>query len=209
MRAFIYTGGKVDIDRVTEHPKADDIRIAADMGYLTARALGDRVDLLVGDFDSLPEGDIPEGVELIRVPAEKDDTDTQLAVELAIERGADDLVIVGGLGGRLDHALSNIYILEDLFARGVYAVMTDGYNRVRYLRSSSTLIGRGNHKYLSLIAADERVRGVSIDGVRYPIKGATLTRRRQYAVSNEIVSNCALISVRRGGLFIIESSDAI
>lgn len=207
MRAFIYTGGRVDVGRVTEHPKADDIRIAADSGYLTARALGDRVDLLVGDLDSLPAADIPEGVELIRVPAEKDDTDTQLAVELAIERGAEELVIIGGLGGRLDHTLSNIAILEDLSARGVYAVMTDGRDRVRFLRSSSALIGRSEHKYLSLIAADERVRGVSIEGVRYPLKNATLTRRRQYAVSNEIVGNCALISVRRGGIFIIESSD--
>lgn len=207
MRAFIYTGGSVDVGRVTEHPKADDIRIAADSGYLNARALGDRVDLLVGDLDSLPAADIPEGVELIRVPAEKDDTDTQLAVELAIERGAEELVIIGGLGGRIDHTLSNIAILEDLLARGVYAVMTDGRDRVRFLRSSSALIGRSEHKYLSLIAADERVRGVSIEGVRYPLKNATLTRRRQYAVSNEIVGNCALISVRRGGLFIIESSD--
>lgn len=207
MRAFIYTGGRVDTDRVTEHPRADDMRIAADAGYLTARALGDRVDLLVGDLDSLPEGDIPDGVELIRVPAEKDDTDTQLAIELALERGADDIVIIGGLGGRIDHTLSNIAILEDLSVRGIYAVMTDGRNRVRYLRSSSALIARGGHKYLSIIAADERVRGVSIEGVRYPLKNATLTRRRQYAVSNEIVGNCALISVRRGGIFIIESSD--
>ena len=119
MRAFIYTGGSVRTDRITEHPKADDLRIAADSGYLTARALGDRVDLAVGDFDSMPEGTLPEGVEKIKVPAEKDDTDTQLAVEAAVSRGADDIVIIGGLGGRLDHTLSNLHILEDLAMRGV------------------------------------------------------------------------------------------
>ena len=154
MKAFIYTGGVVHTDRVTEHPRADDLRIAADSGYLTARALGDRVDIAVGDFDSMPADELPEGVEMIRVRAEKDDTDTQLAVEIAAERGADDIVIIGGMSGRLDHTLSSLYILEDLTLRGIYAVMTDGENRARFLRSGSALIGRSGYKYISLIAAD-------------------------------------------------------
>lgn len=207
MKAFIYTGGVVHTDRVTEHPRADDLRIAADSGYLTARALGDRVDIAVGDFDSMPADELPEGVEMIRVRAEKDDTDTQLAVEIAAERGADDIVIIGGMSGRLDHTLSSLYILEDLTLRGIYAVMTDGKNRARFLRSGSALIGRSGYKYISVIAADEKVRGVSIEGCRYPLRGATLERRRQYAVSNEIEGNCALISVKKGGIFIIESTD--
>lgn len=207
MRAFIYTGGAVCVDGITEHPKADDLRIAADSGYLTARALGDRVDIVVGDFDSMPQDNVPDSVEVLHVPAEKDETDTQLAVALAIERGACDLVIIGGLGGRLDHTLSSIYILEDLALDGIYAVMTDGTNRVRYLRGSSALIGRSGYKYLSLIAADETVRGVSVEGCHYPLKNATLKRRRQFAVSNEIEGNCALISVKKGGIFIIESRD--
>lgn len=207
MKAFIYTGGVVHTDRVTEHPRADDLRIAADSGYLTARALGDRVDIAVGDFDSMPADELPEGVEMIRVRAEKDDTDTQLAVEIAAERGADDIVIIGGMSGRLDHTLSSLYILEDLTLRGIYAVMTDGENRARFLRSGSALIGRSGYKYISLIAADEKVRGVSIEGCRYLLRGATLERRRQYAVSNEIEGNCALISVKKGGIFIIESTD--
>lgn len=207
MKAFIYTGGAVCTDSITEHPRADDLRIAADSGYLTARSLGDRLDVIVGDFDSMPESEVSEGVETIRVPAEKDDTDTQLAVEIAVSRGADDIVIIGGLGGRLDHTLSSLYILEDLALDGIYAIMTDGKNRARYLRGGSALIGRSGYRYLSVIAADEKVRGVSIEGCRYPLKNATLVRRRQFAVSNEIEGNCALISVKKGGIFIIESSD--
>ena len=77
MRAFIYTGGAVRADLITEHPKADDITIAADSGYHTARALGERIDVLLGDFDSI--GRIPrdEAFEIRQVPAEKDYTDTQ------------------------------------------------------------------------------------------------------------------------------------
>ena len=208
MRAFIYTGGTVRIESITEHPKADDLCIAADQGYHTAKALGERIDLLLGDFDSI--GSVPgdEGMEIQRVPAEKDYTDTQLAVEIAIDRGAEEIIIIGGLSGRLDHTLSTLAILEDLNARGVYCTVTDGQNRVRYMKSTSTLIARSPYKYLSLIAADEVVKGVDIEGCKYPLRKATLRRRNQFAVSNEITGNVAFISVKKGGVFIIESRDA-
>ncbi len=207
MRAFIYTGGTVRTEFITEHPKADDLTIAADSGYHTARALGERVDILLGDFDSI--GEVPRDgeFECIQVPAEKDLTDTQLAVELALERGADDIIMIGGLSGRLDHTLSTLAILEDLYTRGCYGLITDGQSRARYLRSSSTLIARSPYKYLSLIAADEVVKGVDIEGCRYPLKKATLRRARQFAVSNEITGNVAFLSVKKGGVFVIESRD--
>ena len=144
---------------------------------------------------------------MITVPAEKDFTDTQLAVESAIQRGARDIVIIGGLSGRLDHTLSNLAILKDLAREQVYALITDGKNRVRYINSTSTLISRSGYKYLSLIADGEKVKGVSVEGCKYPLKNATLCDRYQYAVSNEIVGNCALVSVKKGGLYIIESAD--
>ena len=208
MRAFIYTGGAVRTEFITEHPKADDLTIAADSGYHTAHALGERIDLLLGDFDSI--GDMPqdEGMEIRRVPAEKDYTDTQLAVEIALDKGAEDIIMIGGLSGRLDHTLSTLAILEDLHGRGVYATLTDGQSRARYLKSSSTLIARSHYKYLSLIAADDIVKGVDIEGCKYPLKRATLHRRNQFAVSNEITGNVAFISVKKGGIFIIESRDA-
>ena len=208
MRAFIYTGGAVRTEFITEHPKADDLTIAADSGYHTARALGERIDILLGDFDSI--GDVPrdEGMEIRRVPAEKDYTDTQLAVEIALDKGAEDIIMIGGLSGRLDHTLSTLAILEDLHGRGVYATLTDGQSRARYLKSSSTLIARSHYKYLSLIAADDIVKGVDIEGCKYPLKRATLRRRNQFAVSNEITGNVAFISVKKGGIFIIESRDA-
>ena len=208
MRAFIYTGGSVRTELITEHPKADDLCIAADSGYHTARALGERIDILLGDFDSI--GDMPrdEGMEIQRVPAEKDYTDTQLAVEIALDKGAEDIIIVGGLSGRLDHTLSTLAILEDLHGRGVYATLTDGQSRARYLKSSSTLIARSPYKYLSIVAVDETVKGVDIEGCKYPLKRATLSRRNQFAVSNEITGNVAFIAVKKGGVYIIESRDA-
>lgn len=207
-KAFIYVGGEIHPENITEHPKSDDLTIAADSGYHNALSLGDRVQILVGDFDSIDKGrEIDEKIEILTVPAEKDFTDTQLAVETAIKRGARDIVIIGGLGGRLDHTLSNLAILRELSEAQVYALITDGKNRVRYIRSTSTLISRSGYKYLSLIADDEKVKGVSVEGCKYPLDNATLTNRYQYAVSNEITGNCALISVKKGGLYIVESAE--
>lgn len=206
MKAFIYTGGHVNKQNITEHPKSDDISIAADGGYKNAKALGERVDILLGDFDSIGEA-LPEGIETIRVPAEKDFTDTQLAVQTALDRGAKEIVIIGGLGGRLDHTLANLGLLTKLYDMHVYAVATDGYNRIRYIRSTSTLIARSGYKYLSVIPLDKKIKGVDIEGCKYPLKNKTLLRDDTLAVSNEIVGNCALISVRKGACYVIESID--
>ena len=204
MRAFIYTGGEVYPDNITEHPKGDDICIAADSGYANAKKLGERVNIFVGDRDSY-FGEIPSDIETVELKPEKDLTDTQVAVEIALERGADDIIIIGGLTGRLDHTMSNLAILEDAKIRKFHAYIADGRNRVRFIRNDSLLIGRSGYKYLSLIAADEKVKGVDIKGVKYPLENATLKSNFQYAVSNEIEKNCAFISVRKGGIYVIES----
>lgn len=206
-RAYIYVGGNVNAANLTEKPDEGDLVIAADSGYDNAVALGVKAEILVGDMDSIRRRDLPEDVEIYQLPAEKDLTDTQAAVDIAISRGAQDIVIIGGLSGRLDHTMSNLGVLEKLHALRVHGVITDGHNRVRLLRNGSTLIPRGGYTYLSLLGADPVVKGVEVQGVKYPLNGAKLRRDNQYAVSNELTGNCALVAVKKGGLFVIESKD--
>ena len=106
MRCLIYTGGEVFPDLVEERPEPGDLVIAADSGLRTAESFGVRPSILLGDFDSLGEPPSLDGVEILRVPAEKDLTDTQLAVDVALSRGADSIVIIGGLGGAVAECLS-------------------------------------------------------------------------------------------------------
>ena len=209
-KAFIYTGGTVFCEFVTEKPEAGDLVIAADAGYLTAQKMGITPDVLLGDFDTLGVENIPDGIECLRVPAEKDDTDTQLAVSTAIERGAKEITIIGGVSGRLDHTLSTLAILENLWERKndrIYAILTDGKNRVRFIRNSGAILPRSQYRYFSLIAADELVKGVTLEGCKYPLKNGRISRRHQWAVSNEITGNCALVEISRGGAWVIESMD--
>lgn len=207
MKAIIYSGGEILRENIFERPSKEDLVIAADSGYKNARALGARVDVLIGDFDSLGDVSVPSGIERITLPCEKDKTDTQAALDLAVERGCDEIVIVGGIGSRLDHSMSTAALLEEFKTRGIHGYVTNGYNRIHYLENDSLLIARSGCKYLSLITLDKKCRGVSVEGCKYPLKNAKLERHRQYAVSNEITGNVALVSVRRGALYVIESSD--
>lgn len=206
MKAFIYAGGEVNATGVTEHPKSDDLRIAADGGYEVAKKLGEKIDVLVGDLDSI-KTELPEGIELVEVPREKDFSDLQLAINVALEKGAKEIAIIGGISGRLDHTLANLALLQELGALRVHAHINDGFNRVRYLNSSSTLVARSHYKYLSIIPISEKLRGVSVEGCKYPLNNATVTKRQPtLTISNEIEGNCALISVRKGECYVIESA---
>lgn len=206
MKAYIFTGGEIYHQYIEEYPEEGDLVISADAGYRNATLMGVHTNIIIGDFDSL--GHVPDDVdEVLQLPTEKDDTDTQIAVETAIERGADEIVIVGSTSGRLDHAMSTLAILEKYWDKRLSIYIVNGQNRVRFIKNSGFIIVRSQYKYFSLIAADEKVKGVSIEGAKYPLVNKTLFRNRQFAVSNEIVKNAALVNVKKGGIFIIESRD--
>ena len=211
MKSYIFIGGEVD-KTALESPISDDaLVVAADSGYDNAKMLGlaERCDFVVGDFDSIKERAFCSRAKIIRVPAEKDETDTQLAINIALENGTDEIFIIGGLSGRLDHTLSNLHLLENLTKSGTGSTICDGKNRVRYLKErSSLLIPKSEYKYFGLILTDEKAKGVTVDGAKYPLKNATLTRSDpSFAISNEVTENFAMVSLKKGGLFVIESKD--
>ena len=206
MRAFVFGGGEIFPEYIEERAQDGDIVICADSGYKNAVAMGTKDDILVGDFDSL--GSIPVSVgEVIQVPVEKNSTDTQLAVDIAIERGANEIIIVGSTSGRVDHALSTLAILELLWDKRIPAIVVNGQNRVRFIRDSGTILIRSAYKYFSIVTLDKIAKKVSIEGAKYPLVKKDIGRGFQFAVSNEIVKNAALITVKKGSVFIIESRD--
>lgn len=211
MKSYIFIGGEVDKSALESPIPENALVIAADSGYDNAKKLGyaERCDFVVGDFDSTKERAFCSRAKIIRVPAEKDESDTQLAIELAFENGSDELYIIGGLSGRLDHTLSNLHLLESLAKEGAYAIICDGKNRVRYLKErSSLLIPKSDYKYFGLICAQNEAKGVTINGAKYPLKNAKLERNTpSFAISNEVEENFAMVSTQKGGLFVIESKE--
>lgn len=214
MKSYIFIGGEVDKSALTSPIPDDALVIAADSGYDNAKMLGvaERCDFIVGDFDSTKEKAFCSRAKIIRVPSEKNESDAQLAVNLALdtlEDYSDEILIIGGLSGRLDHTLANLYLLEDVAFVAPMVTICDGNNRIRYLKErSSLLIPKSDYKYFGLIPVLSSSKGVTIEGAKYNIKNATISRDiASFAISNEVADNFAMVSVKKGGLFVIESKD--
>jgi thiamine pyrophosphokinase len=194
-----------------------DLVIAADGGARLAGALGIRLDLWVGDGDSLGEDGLvalaATGVPIERSRPDKDETDVELAVDAAIARGAARLIIVGALGGeRVDHALANVSLLasDDLIGRR--AILLDARSRISLLRAPSP-DGDAGHLTLrldpgamvSLLPFGGDAEGVTTDGLVYPLSGETLRLGPARGVSNVVARRDATVSLRRGLLLVVES----
>lgn len=196
-----------------------DLVIAADGGARHAAGLGFVIDLWVGDGDSLGEEGMAtlasSGVPIERSPADKDETDTELAIRAALARGADRLVIVGALGGRrIDHALANVGLLALGDLAGRRAVLLDAASRISLLRGPSATAAPGDDRItlagapgdvVSLLPHGGDVEGVTTDGLAFPLADEPLTLGSTRGVSNVIRRRGASVVVRRGFLLVIES----
>ena len=189
-KALIFTGGYLNMSTTALTPADFDLILAADSGYLHAEKLHITPQIILGDFDSAP---VPQtSAELFQVPVEKDETDTMLACRVAMERGATELLILGGTGGRADHFLSNLFLLEALCDQGISAVLSDGENTLRILQDETIQIPNFGG-YFSLFALDTCT--VTLQGCKYPLTDFVLTRTNPFALSNEVAGESATVTV--------------
>lgn len=211
MRVLILSGG--DLDQVfacayLKEWKPDKV-IAADRGLLYARQLGMEPDVILGDFDSCDQSVMEEFStdEKILLPCEKDDTDTGLAMQKAVEIGADEILILGGTGTRMDHMLGNIGQLMYAFQHGVHAEIIDGHNRISVLEKQHRISRKKQFgTYISLIPVYEAT-GVTLKGFKYPLHNDTLVFHESWGISNELIEDEGWIHFESGNLLMIESKD--
>lgn len=212
MKALLFAAGPIREPRsVQPWVNGAGLVICADGGLAHALALGLRPDLLIGDFDSIAPALLLEArrlrIPVHQVPAEKDQTDTHLAIEEAIRRGASELILVGGTGGRLDHTLCNLLLMPGL-AHQVSITIVDDQNIVRLLRPGGRLFVQGAPgDLLSLLPLSPEVKGVVAEGVKWPLDGATLRWGSSLGVSNQLESGEAFLAVREGYLLVISAHD--
>ena len=183
--------------------KADFV-IACDAGYIHAQRADIVPDVIIGDFDSYL-GDLPGGVEIIRTKPENDDTDTMMALKLAIRRGYRRIMLVGALGGRIDHMLANISLIAFAATKGADLQIVDGHHQIFAVRDGKRRVPRSSWRNLSVFAFDTECTGVTLRGVKYPLEGAVLTNTFALGVSNEFTEDIAEISVESGILIVVLS----
>lgn len=167
-------------------------------------------DLAVGDFDTIGEEGVAlleaHGIPLLRADREKDETDTEMALNWALSQGARMIVIEGGIGERFDHSLSNIQLLYRCYQEGVSCLVQNPWNRVRLLGPGETSFNV-RYPYISLLPFSEVVRGVTLDGFYYPLHNEDLSWGYGRGISNEPVTSNVRIHIQSGYLLVIESRD--
>ena len=199
-RAVIFCAGKVTAaDRDAAALREGDLIIGADRGYQRALDLGVTPGVILGDFDSAPRPDRPD-IEVH--PAIKDDTDSILAVNRALEAGCGEILLLGALGGRVDHTLANLQTLLYIRDRGARGWLLGDGTAITAIRDETLEVGRMDG-YLSVFAADGLCAGVTLEGLFYPLRDACLTSGYPLGVSNQFTAPTARITVKKGALYVM------
>lgn len=185
---------------------ADQI-IAADGGGARARELKIKVDLVIGDLDSLSPQEHEElersGIEIITYPAEKDRTDLELALDYAISLGPQKIVLFGALGGRLDQSLVNIFLLEKAARAGIAAELVAEAERIYLVHNRLELTTAKPGDLVSAIPLSAEVKGIRTWGLRYQLHKEKLVRASSRGISNEVVGLPAGVALEEGLLLVI------
>ncbi len=213
MTALLICGGSLSAcflkEVKEEYP--DAVVYAVDGGLTVADAAGIVPDYLVGDFDTAKAAlvDRYEGCCVtIRHKPEKDATDTELAIDEALERGADCILLLGATGSRMDHTMANIHMLYRVLQMGKKARILNENNRIS-LHKESFFLKRdelfGN--YISFLPFFGEVTGVTLKGFKYPLSGKTLTAGISLGISNEGKEETMEVSFLSGYLLMIEARD--
>lgn len=214
-RCLIITGGTIDLDfagSFLENERFDKV-IAVDAGLERAAALGLVPDLIVGDFDTVK----PEILEQYRRmehivwdvhQPEKDETDTELALQKAQAIGSGEIAVLGATGGRIDHMLGNIHLLFPCLQKGIEAYILDSQNRIYLIDGYHTFRSSGLWgRYVSFLPLTEHVDGITLTGFKYPLSDKDIEIGTSLCISNELTGEEGTISFTDGVLIVVESHD--
>jgi thiamine pyrophosphokinase len=204
---IVVTGGDpVDAAELGRIPEGALV-IAADSGVELAQRLNLPIHLAIGDFDSVDPAALraaeADGAAVERHPAAKDATDLELALDAAVARSASRVHVIGGHGGRLDHLLANALLLASPTYAGIELIAHMGPARITVVRTESTLLGQPGD-VVTLLAAHGVARGVTTDGLLFPLAGEDLHPGSTRGVSNELVASHAVVHLDDGVLLAVQ-----
>lgn len=207
MRAVIIANGELTQPGAhTGMPlRPGDLLIAADGGARHCLALGLRPDVVIGDMDSLDDSDLSalqaQGAQAIRYPTRKDDTDLELALKYADQQGADEILIIAGLGARWDQTLANI-LLPARYPH-LHISLVDGAQEIHFLHEGLLHLTGKPGDTVSLIPLGNDAQGVSTQGLEYPLHKERLLFGSSRGVSNVLLGERAQVSLEQGLLLCV------
>lgn len=207
-KGICYIVGAAPVACLPIHPLPGDLLLAADGGAETCRQFGFLPDRIIGDLDSLDTDPQPE--RLIRLPVEKDETDTACAISYGTDLGFERFVICGGMGGeRPDHTFANLVLIARLACGGMRGVLVGDRYAVTAIHNTGLTFDATMQGDLSVFAFGGDAQGVTLRGVKYPLEDDLLKAEIPLGVSNSFTGKEALVSVREGTLLLFFRNDRI
>lgn len=212
-RIIIVSGGTIG-DRahdILSESQLEDLLVGVDRGTLALIEHQFQPVYAFGDFDSVNSEEmalIESKVRQIRSfdAIDKDWTDTELAFHWALKQNPQQILLLGGTGTRLDHSLSNVFLLEAALEKGIDCRMIDEHNEVRLINRPCTIV-HGPYQYVSLLSLSDVSTGITLEGFQYPLHQATLFRGQSLGVSNVLIDETGTIMLESGLLLVIQSKD--
>lgn len=209
MKASLVAAGKpLDKNILLKYCK-DSFVVCADYGIKNFIGLEILPDLIIGDLDSSDEECKKfikdKNIELIKLNTRKDFTDSESALSYLIENKYDEITLLSVTGSRLDHTLSNIFLLEKYFDKAKIKII-DNNNEISYIEEGEYIFSKDNYKYLSIISISDKIL-LSSQGLSYEVKNSIINRAASLGVSNEIIDEKAKIVLHKGKALIIKSKD--
>lgn len=208
LRAVIFANGILtDPTAAGSLLQRGDLIVAADGGLHHALSAGATPKVVIGDMDSLSPSELDDtertGMQILRFPKEKDETDLELAIGYVLEKRATEIIVIGALGGRLDQMLGNLSLLLGVPA-GVDIRLDDGKEEVLLADHPIVIFGKPGDA-VSLIPWGASVTEIWTEGLRYPLRGETLLPHRSRGISNELLDRKASIHFSNGNLIVIHT----
>ena len=209
-RVIIFTGGSLEESDIKEIQPGDTV-IGADYGAWFLVQHGITPDLSAGDFDSVTEEQLRKIQQSSKQfvscdPINKNLSDTELALEYAIKMEPGEIIILGAIGTRLDHTLSNIQILSKVLKRGITCSIRNRHNRIS-VTDSVHVVSRNDFPYVSLIPLSNEVTGITLEGFMYTLHDAVLSIGESLGISNRLLHETGTITIKEGLLLVIQSKD--
>jgi thiamine pyrophosphokinase len=193
--------GAGDFTGIADAPGADDLVIAADAGYESLRSLGLRIDVVIGDFDSL--GEAPRHENVIRLNVVKDDTDTLAAIRYGLDKGYKIFHIYGGTGGKISHTIANIECIAYLSQIGATGCLFGDGFYITAVTNGKIEFRAGSTGRISVFSHGDRTEGVYLEGLKYELSNATLTNTFPLGVSNSFTGQKSCVRVDSGTLIVV------
>ncbi|GFI60871.1 thiamine pyrophosphokinase [Clostridiales bacterium] len=210
MKAVVFANADINDYKFCDDYVKDAVIICCDGGMRHTMKIGIDPDYIVGDFDSVPADVLDyyekKNIELKQVPCRKDETDLELGISHAIEIGADDITIIGGIGSRMDHTIANVFQLIRMNRLGIVGRLVNENNLITLSTGKCEIDGKKGD-IVSFIPITPTAVGVTTSGLEYPLNKATLYMDSPLGVSNVMEGSHASYDFDEGMALVIKAKD--